>query len=123
MCALDQLHELDIVYHGLELKHILLNSSGHIAIADHHLYVSDRKDEKSNSTGTALCPAPEVLLGQEYCEQSDWWILGTILHEMLTGIPPFYDQQVDESHRKIVSEPLQLPDSLPIFAKDLPPGF
>lgn len=26
--------------------------------------------------------------------QVDWWALGTLLYEMLSGLPPFYDREV-----------------------------
>jgi serine/threonine protein kinase len=48
---------------------------------------------------TAPCPfsgtpdylAPEILLGSGHGKGADYWCLGILIYEMLTGVPPFYE--------------------------------
>ena len=44
-----------------------------------------------------------------------------LLYEMLTGLPPYYDENTNEMYRKILSEPLHFPgpEIMPPAAKDL----
>ena len=71
--------------------------------------------------GTPEYLAPELLLGQGYTKTVDWWTLGVLLYEMLTGLPPYYDENTNEMYRKILSEPLHFPgpEIVPPAAKDL----
>ena len=71
--------------------------------------------------GTPEYLAPELLLGQGYDKSVDWWTLGVLLYEMLTGLPPYYDENTNEMYRKILSEPLHFPgpEIVPMPAKDL----
>lgn len=71
--------------------------------------------------GTPEYLAPELLLGQGYTKTVDWWTLGILLYEMLTGLPPFYNENTNEMYRKILSEPLHFPgpEIVPPAAKDL----
>lgn len=71
--------------------------------------------------GTPEYLAPELLLGQGYNKTVDWWTLGVLLYEMLTGLPPYYDENTNEMYRKILSEPLHFPgpEIVPAIAKDL----
>ena len=39
--------------------------------------------------GTPEYLAPEVLLKKGYGKAVDWWTLGCIIYEMVTGYPPF----------------------------------
>jgi len=36
----------------------------------------------------------------------DWWTLGDLLYNMLSGLPPFYDEVTDKMHHKILTDPL-----------------
>ena len=56
-----------------------------------------------------FCRAPEVLTGQGYGKAVDWWSYGSLIFEMLSGLPPFYSQDVQEMYRKILSDPLTFP--------------
>lgn len=44
-----------------------------------------------------------------------------LLYEMLTGLPPFYDENTNEMYRKIIAEPLHFPgpEIVPPAARDL----
>jgi len=62
--------------------------------------------------GTPEYLAPEVIHGQPYGLPVDWWSLGTLLYEMLTGLPPFYNSQLPVMYEKIVRAKLQYPPYL-----------
>lgn len=71
--------------------------------------------------GTPEYLAPELLVGGGYTKTVDWWTLGVLLYEMLTGLPPFYDENTNEMYRKILQEPLTFPSQeiVPGAARDL----
>ncbi|KAI0533018.1 serine/threonine-protein kinase gad8 [Xylaria digitata] len=123
LCALECLHGFNVIYRDLKPENILLDYQGHIALCDFGLCKLEMRDEDHTNTfcGTPEYLAPELLLGQGYNKTVDWWTLGVLLYEMLTGLPPFYDENTNEMYRKISSEPLHFPSSdvVPPAAKDL----
>ena len=40
--------------------------------------------------GTPEYLAPEVIFKTGHGKPVDWWTLGAICYEMITGLPPFY---------------------------------
>ncbi|EFY86039.1 serine/threonine-protein kinase gad8 [Metarhizium acridum CQMa 102] len=122
-CALECLHGFNVIYRDLKPENILLDYQGHIALCDFGLCKLEMKDEDRTNTfcGTPEYLAPELLLGQGYNKTVDWWTLGVLSYEMLTGLPPSYNGETNEMYRKILSEPLSSPgnDVVPPAAKDL----
>ena len=49
----------------------------------------------------------------------DWWSLGTLLYEMIAGLPPFYDRNRQTMYRKILEAPLEPPAFMSAEAADL----
>ncbi|KAF2002371.1 serine/threonine-protein kinase YPK2/YKR2 [Amniculicola lignicola CBS 123094] len=123
LCALECLHGFNVIYRDLKPENILLDYTGHIALCDFGLCKLDMKDEDRTNTfcGTPEYLAPELLTGAGYTKTVDWWTLGVLLYEMLTGLPPFYDENTNDMYRKILTEPLHFPgpDVVPPAARDL----
>ena len=42
-----------------------------------------------------------------------------LLYEMMTGLPPFYDENTNEMYRKILQDELRFPDDMSSDAKHL----
>lgn len=100
-CGLDHLHSRGIIYRDLKPENILIDSEGHVKLADFDLCKHTLNEngevgsEAKTFCGTPEYTAPEMILGQAreaYGKGVDWWALGTLLYEMLTGLPPFYDK-------------------------------
>ena len=72
--------------------------------------------------GTPEYLAPELLSGQGYTKTVDWWTLGVLLFEMLTGLPPFYDENTNEMYRKILHDELRFPEEVGNEARSLLSG-
>jgi len=67
--------------------------------------------------------APEVFLGTGYDRTVDWWALGTLLYEMLSGLPPFFSEDADEMNERILTETLTFPPFFSEEAKSLLKGL
>lgn len=120
-CALEHLHDFNVIYRDLKPENILLDYTGHIALCDFGLCKLNMGDKETTHTfcGTPEYLAPELLLGHGYTKSVDWWTLGVLLYEMLTGLPPFYSEDVNEMYRKILHNPLTFPPEVQPDARDL----
>jgi serum/glucocorticoid-regulated kinase 2 len=119
LCAVEYLHNLSIIPCWLKPENILLDTLGHVLLKDSgflnlRIHNGDHILKKKPEY-----PAPELFLAQPCSVTADWWTLGVFLYEMLTGLPPFYDEDSQEVHRKILHEVFQFPESLAPDAKDI----
>jgi serine/threonine protein kinase len=124
VCAMSHLHSLGIVYRDLKPENILLDSDGHICITDFGLSKEIKEEEGTHTfCGTPEYLAPEVLKGQGHGIAVDWWSLGTLIYEMLTGLPPFYSQNINIMYQKILNGELRFPSYVSPEAQSLLEGL
>ncbi|XP_045485620.1 ribosomal protein S6 kinase alpha-4-like [Pieris rapae] len=91
--ALEQLHKLGIIYRDIKLENILLDAEGHIVLTDFGLSKEFCGNEKRaySFCGTIEYMAPEVVRcgSQGHDIAVDWWSVGVLTYELLTGASPF----------------------------------
>ncbi|PPQ84675.1 hypothetical protein CVT25_014206 [Psilocybe cyanescens] len=112
---------------GADLKpeNILLDYTGHIALCDFGLCKLNMSETEKTNTfcGTPEYIAPELLESQGYTKTVDWWTLGVLLYEMMTGLPPFYDENVNTMYQRILTDPLNFPPDMPSEARSVMTGL
>ena len=119
--ALDYLHKNNMVYRDLKPENILLDSKGHIKITDFGLskILNSSKDKAFTICGTPQYLAPEVFINQGYDKNVDWWSLGCLIYEMLTGRLPFSIKRGNRINLDIYKQKLKFPRYLNEDAIDL----
>ena len=105
LLALEFLHTNDIIYRDLKPENILLDQTGHTKLTDFGLSkdgISGHVSGADTFCGTPEYLAPEILQNKGHGKSVDWWSLGVLLCEMLTGDPPFYNKNVQTMYRLIL---------------------
>ncbi|KAL4906123.1 hypothetical protein BDW74DRAFT_151338 [Aspergillus multicolor] len=120
--ALEHLHQnVGVIYRDLKPENCLLDHEGHLLLTDFGLskIAVDDDDRCNSSLGTIEYMAPEVVQGKPYGKACDWWSLGALGYDLLTGSPPFKANNHAKLQEKILKQKLVLPYYLGPDAKDL----
>ena len=109
--AIEYLHKNNMVYRDLKPENILMDKDGHIKLTDFGLskILEDINDKTFTMCGTPQYIAPEVICKQGYDKGIDWWSLGCLLYEFLTGCFPFYIPKGKAITLRMYQTPLKFP--------------
>jgi serine/threonine protein kinase len=112
--AIEYLHKNNMIYRDLKPENILMDKEGHIKVTDFGLskILDDMNDKVFTLCGTPQYIAPEVLYKKGYDKGVDWWSLGCIFYEMLTGLLPFRIPKGEKLSMKFFKVPINYPKYL-----------
>ena len=99
----------------------MLDRDGHVKITDFGLCKENIRYGDSTTTfcGTPEYLAPEVIEDREYDRAVDWWGVGCVTYEMITGRLPFESRDPDQLFTQILTEEVRIPPFMSADAKDL----
>lgn len=119
--AIEHLHAQGIIYRDLKPENILLDAHGHVKLTDFGLCKESINDGSVTHTfcGTIEYMAPEILTRSGHGKAVDWWSLGALMYDMLTGAPPFTAENRKKTIDKILKAKLSLPPYLTNEARSL----
>jgi calcium/calmodulin-dependent protein kinase I len=95
--ALQYCHDQGIVHRDIKPENLLLQSKeigiSSLKIADFGLARLLQENTMASTTcGTPGYVAPEVLMQMPYGKECDYWSIGVVAFILLSGTPPFYEE-------------------------------
>ena len=117
--GIQYLHNNNIMHRDLKLENLLLDETGYLKIVDYGMARVLRCNQTSyEMAGTPAYFAPELIKGHGHAYPADWWAVGTIMYQMLTGVLPFHNRNVARQNQQITDAELEIPNKVRIDHSD-----
>ena len=125
LLALEYLHKKNIIFRDLKAENVVLDADGHALLSDFGLSKEGVMDNASTNSfcGSLAYLAPEVLRKSGYGKAVDWYLLGTLLYELVIGKPPYTANTREQLFKNIQIGSLALPKFLSKEIKSLIVGL
>lgn len=97
----------------------MLDAHGHIKIIDFGMAIHFQDDEESPMTilGTLSYLSPEMISEHKGGRHTDWWALGVLAHELLTGKSPWSSlKDAKVIREEILSKDITIPPNISLEA-------
>lgn len=113
------------LFSSLKPENVLIDKEGYVKITDFGLSKENISDNHSAKSfcGTPEYLAPEIIESKGHGQAVDWWSLGAILFEMLTGMPPFYAKDREKLFKNIKTADVKFPKYVSADATSLLKGL
>ena len=97
---MEYIHRKKVLYRDLKPENIFVDIRGHLRIGDFGMSKCDFEEEDFTASlcGSEEYMAPEILENVNYNFSSDFYSIGAILYEFLTGVPPYYNECQNFKH-------------------------
>ncbi len=115
-------HENGIVHRDIKPANIMVLASGLVKITDFGIALlpAGSRTLAGAMFGSPRYMSPEQVNGQDVDGRADIYSLGTVLYEMLTGLPPFAGDDLNAVLTQVLNETPVAPSSR---NKSIAPGF
>ena len=87
--GLDYIHKKNLIHRDIKGANILLNEDGIAKIADFGISCMEKELDPDDDSGTPAYMAPETLHGKKQNFSVDFYSLGVIAYELITGKVPY----------------------------------
>lgn len=99
--AFEHLHERHIIYRDLKPENLLLTERGMLKLTD--MGLAKFVIGKTYTTcGTPDYFAPELVASSGHTRAVDWWTLGILIYELMSGHPPFESSAPMQIYQKVM---------------------
>lgn len=102
-------------------ENVLIDITGHVQLADFGLA---RPNMTSDVCAYSFCGSPEYMAPEMFQNDGhnnmvDYYCLGALLYEFVTGLPPFYSDDKNIIYTRLLNESVLFPKNLSSEVKDL----
>jgi tRNA A-37 threonylcarbamoyl transferase component Bud32 len=113
--GLATLHDLGIVHRDLKPENVLIRQAHPVDVVVTDFGLSRAPEQSvvaASRTGTLAYRSPETLLhkGAHSSKARDWWALGMMARELLTGVRPFEEMTEAGIYQALMLRPVDLSD-------------
>ncbi|GMH38577.1 hypothetical protein BSKO_06461 [Bryopsis sp. KO-2023] len=115
---LEHLHNHNCIYRDLKPENIIVDQRGYLRLTDFG-FAKKVQDRTWTLCGTPEYLAPEVIQSRGHGKAVDWWGLGIMMFEMLSGYPPFHHENPFVIYQRILEGRVEYPKHFDPWAKDL----
>lgn len=110
--ALDYVHSRKIIHKDLKPENVIFDNKGYAFLTDFGTASFYNSNNSHETAGTPGYMAPEVICRQQHSYVSDYFSLGVILFELMTGKRPYTGRNRKEIREKILEKQAKVSEKL-----------